>query len=107
MHASRPSDENEEKFKIISQAYEILSNDELREIYDREGIKGVDEHKERLKYEDFGYPFSGPEWGGRKQKSAAYRHKISAPLEDFYFGKVRRFRVTRDVICPACQRSGN
>ncbi|KAJ8271271.1 hypothetical protein COCON_G00101300 [Conger conger] len=73
-----------EKFKQISQAYEVLSDAQKREVYDRGG--GGRMHRER------------------RGKNVV--HQLSVSLEDLYNGASRKLAVQKNVICDRCQGRG-
>jgi DnaJ-class molecular chaperone len=83
---------NEEKFKKIKAAYEVLKDDKKRKEYDT-GKK--DE----------------PQWPGfhhtpTPRKAQAMVYNLGVTLEQFYNGKTRKLRATRDVLCGSCKGSG-
>lgn len=107
LHASHGnSDENEEYFKSASEAYNILSDEDLRKIYDREGLEGVTRFQEEQKHRDLPSIFSGGVTPPGVPKNPDFTYKIYATLEEFYSGKVRQLRSTRSVICPKCKGFG-
>lgn len=102
-----------DKFKEISFAYEILSDKEKRETYDKFGLKGI---QEGGNYDDdmfnsfFGDFFPGFGFGGRRrgtQKSEDTILKVTATLEDLYNGGrkfPKSFNCTR--TCDKCNGVG-
>lgn len=108
MHASHgTSEENEEYFKKASEAFNILEDVHLRQIYDREGLEGVHNFQQEEKDRpDLIYSTLGP--GVRfTPKNRNSKFSIDATLEEFYFGAVKKFPFTRRVICPTCNGSGH
>ncbi|XP_071539874.1 dnaJ homolog subfamily A member 2-like [Panulirus ornatus] len=115
-----------DKFKEISFAYEVLTNPEKREIYDRYGLKGLQEGGESgfAGAEDlfghffggggpFGGLFGGFGGGGfrhgqrrgpRRGENTVHRLKVS--LEDMYNGKVSKLQLSKNTICTACGGEG-
>ncbi|KAG9333582.1 hypothetical protein JZ751_011319 [Albula glossodonta] len=76
-----------EKFKQISQAYEVLSDAKKREVYDRGGEKAIKE---------------GGAGGGGKNVV----HQLTVSLEDLYNGATRKLAVQKNAICERCEGRG-
>jgi DnaJ family protein A protein 2 len=97
----------QEKFKEISLAYEVLSDDEKRQNYNRFGEKGVDQDTSSMDPSDI---FSSLFGGGRRPrgepKPKDIVHELPVALEHFYNGKVSKLAITRDRLCSKCNGSG-
>lgn len=130
-----PEDQRESadvKFKAVSQAYEILSDDQNREMYDQHGMAAFEKGAG-------GMPGGGPDLddilaqmfggggmggmpgmggmgggmpgmggGGRRQggkgKNEVQQYEVT--LEELYKGKTTRFASTKKVVCEHCKGSG-
>lgn len=123
--------EAEVKFKAVSQAYEILFDDEKREVYDVHGMSAFDGSRpggpggmggdvdlDDLLSQMFGMNMGGgmggmPGMGGmggggprRPRKGADEQQEYEVTLEELYKGKTTRFASTKNVICETCKGSG-
>ncbi len=102
-----------EKYTHINRAYEVLSDSEKKQIYDYEGLEGL-ENFEKGKASGGGgmmNPFEaffggGGGGGGGRRKGPDAQVEIEVTLEDLYNGGERQARISRNVICPKCKGSG-
>ncbi|KAL7676612.1 hypothetical protein ACOME3_002860 [Neoechinorhynchus agilis] len=113
-HPDKNPDEPE-KFKLISQAYEVLSDPKKRKIYDRGGEQAL---KEGAGGFDPDHMFSSPMdlferifgMGGRRRerenKVKDVVHPLSVSLEEMYNGAVRKLALQKNVICKECEGRG-
>ncbi|GAA0166398.1 chaperone [Lithospermum erythrorhizon] len=108
-----------EKFKEVTQAYEVLSDPVKREIYDqygeealKEGPRGGGGHShfdifDELFSGGFGGAFAGGFGGSsfrrEKKQGEDVMHTLTVSLEDLYNGTNKRLSVTRDVLCTKCK----
>lgn len=100
-----------ERFKLISQAYEVLSDSQKREVYDRYGEEGIKEgggggggmHNPMDIFNMF---FGGGGTRERETKAKDTIHTLSVSLEQIYKGATRKMKLTREVICKKCKGSG-
>jgi len=112
--------EAEEKFKEISEAYEILSDETKRKAYDLGGKEGLD-HQGGYGHVDpmslFEELFSGGFFGGgfgfeglfgRRDSNQRKRMQVAVrcTLEELYAGAVKKTKVTRNVTCKTCNGTG-
>ncbi|XP_038069976.1 dnaJ homolog subfamily A member 2-like [Patiria miniata] len=105
-----------EKFKEISFAYEVLSNPDKRDTYDRYGMEGLKEGGgEGGGFDDiFSHLFGGGLFGGgfgggrrpRKMKGEDTVHRLGVSLEDLYNGKTSKLQLSKNVICAGCKGLG-
>jgi len=107
-----------DKFKDISHAYEILSDPQKRQVYDRygeEGLNGDGGMGHGVSPEDlFSQLFGGGMFGGgggrsrpsgpKKGKDMA--HALKVTLEDLYKGKVSKLALSKNVLCGGCEGRG-
>jgi len=112
-----PGEEAERKFKEISAAYEVLSDDDKRQTYDRFGLEGLKEGRGGPGFggDDLfsmffggGSPFGG---GGHRGHHGPRRgqdvgHELRVTLEDLYNGKTKKLAIQRQVICKKCAGKG-
>ena len=115
-----------EKFAEIARAYEVLSDEELKGIYDRYGEEGLKDHEQRGGggggggfedlFEQFG--FGGGRRGRRneEQTTPSVEIPLHLTLNQFYLGETIEVKYTRQVLClqwemcvkqaPDCQGPG-
>jgi len=104
----------EEKFKKISEAHQVLSNEESRDVYDKHGYEGLKQHFQSrgATGEGFGMPdiFSQFFGGGFRspftQEQQHVHHRLTVPLEYFYTGKTVDFKIFIDQECDTCNGRG-
>ncbi|KAL0232496.1 hypothetical protein PCE1_002837 [Barthelona sp. PCE] len=112
----------EDKFIEIAQAYEVLSNKEKREIYDKFGEEGLKQENEQPQHNPFdifnmfggggsGFQFNfGGQNRGNRGSHIQMGPELIIPfpvtLEELYSGKITELSIGRQKICPKCQGSG-
>ena len=118
-HPDRNADAQAEKrFKEISEAYEVLSDQQKRATYDQFGAAAVQGAGGQGGFSGFGSSFADVfddlfgEFRGRRQGSAGpargadMRYNLEITLEDAYKGRTTQVRVPTHVTCEACGGSG-
>lgn len=117
-----------EKFKEVDAAYKVLSDDNLRNIYDTTGC--IDPNASNMTVPDldilrhlfgdmgleglgglggFGgmpFVFSGNMFRKTSRKTPDAVHEVHLPLEAFYSGKVKNVNVKRHIVCKGCNGKG-
>lgn len=100
-----------DKFKEISHAYEILSDSEKRQAYDRYGEEGIGAgggpgvSPEDLFSHIFGGAFGGMRQSGPR-RGKDVNHALKVSLEDLYRGKTSKLALQKTVICSKCDGKG-
>lgn len=104
---------DEAKFKEVSAAYEILSDSDKREKYDKHGLEGVADEGGGggADASDLFSMFFGGGGSRRRapRKGPSVNHPLKVSLEDLYLGKTVKLAVTRKVIVGTpvdCDRCG-
>lgn len=110
----------EDKFKEAAEAYDVLSNQEKRSMYDRFGHAGVSGQGGQgfsdvgdifssfgSIFEDF-FGFSGGGGGGRgrARRGADLRYDLVLDFEDSIFGLEKEIEFDREANCTLCHGTG-
>lgn len=118
-----PKEEAEEKFKEISEAYEVLCDDEKRGIYDQYGHEGLSGQfgaggfnmNDFSHFGDFGDLFGdifgGMFGGGGRRRSGpqqgdSIRYDLNLELIDVLNGKEVELEIPHTVSCGECKGTG-
>jgi len=111
----------EEKFKAISNAYEILSDDQKKAFYDQTGqVPGEGSAGNSPFPGGNPFPFDMSQMfgmfgqGGRQQqrggrrvgKAPSRKTHIPLTLKDFYYGRTLQINLERQRFCPGCKGEG-
>ncbi|XP_041946898.1 dnaJ homolog subfamily A member 1 isoform X1 [Alosa sapidissima] len=104
-----------DKFKQISQAYEVLSDPQKREVYNRGGEQAIKEGGNgggggggvfRSPMDIFDMFFGGGGRMHREKKGKNIVHQLTVSLEELYNGSTRKLAVQKNVICERCEGRG-
>ncbi|KAJ3012646.1 UNVERIFIED_CONTAM: DnaJ- protein scj1 [Siphonaria sp. JEL0065] len=105
--------EAEQKFMELANAYEVLSDDEKRRIYDQygeEGLKGNGNqnnfHNPFDIFSQFGFGGGGGNRGHQERKGPEVTMDLRVTLEEIFNGEQIEVEVNKQVICPICRGSG-
>ena len=124
-HPDRNPDnkEAEEKFKLINEAYQVLSDEEKRALYDRYGKQGLESQGfsgfEQSSYDDimdffesvFGQAFGGG-FGAHRTRRRQDKYPLDVSLEieisfeEALFGTQKEIEYSYKVPCEACKGTG-
>ena len=106
--------EAERKFKEISEANEVLSDPQKRQMYDNGGFEFNSDDFDpfemfRNMAEGFGGGFSDFFGGGRQRvnRGSNVQAHVSMTLEEAYFGGKKKVTVTRQRPCVHCNGTGS
>ncbi|WP_292661880.1 molecular chaperone DnaJ [Nitratifractor sp.] len=115
--------EAEERFKLINEAYGVLSDEEKRSIYDRYGKEGLERQGAGFHAESmddimdifnsmFGGAFGGFGGGGRRRQNSGLKYALDLEVEmdlsfqEAVFGTDKEITLHYKAPCPACDGSG-
>lgn len=113
MHPDKHPDKAE-AFMEVSEAYQVLSDPELRRVYDSHGADAALQHQSR-KENGHGDPFDlfrqffggGPSRSNdQTPKGASKIYQAEISLSDLYLGRSFTLVHERHVVCPSCFGSG-
>ncbi|KAH8516622.1 hypothetical protein H0E87_004825 [Populus deltoides] len=109
-----------EKFKELSQAYEVLSDPDKRDVYDQYGEDALKEgmgpgggggHNPFDIFESFfgggGFGGGGSSRGRRQKQGEDVVHPLKVSLEDLYNGTSKKLSLSRNILCAKCKGKGS
>ncbi|KOS21240.1 DnaJ protein -like protein xdj1 [Escovopsis weberi] len=114
-------EESEVKFKEASRAYEILSDEDKRQMYDMHGMAAFDGSRggpggpevdlNDILSQMFGFNMGGGPADGmpgmnRPRKGPDEEQEYKVTLEELYKGKTVKFSANKQVVCGGCKGSG-
>lgn len=117
LHPDKNPDNDPEKFKELSQAYEVLSDEKKRTLYDQVGEKGMKEgagsgggFHGSDPFDIFNMFFGGggasPFGSQREHRGKNLVHQLAVSLEEMYNGAVRKLALQKNVVCDKCEGRG-
>jgi DnaJ-class molecular chaperone len=111
-HPDKNKDESaSEKFAEIARAYEVLSDESLKEVYDRHGEEGLKQHEQRGGgdgggfggFEDifsqFGFNFHSSRRQQGEQQTESVEIPLYVTLKQLYLGDTMEVEYIREVLC--------
>lgn len=111
-HPDKPTG-NAELFKELQEAYDVLSKDDKRKLYDEGGKEAVESGGARgggggVDLFDILSGRAGRGGGGRrgKPKGEDVSFHLKVTLENLYNGMTKKLRLTKNIICLACAGQG-
>ncbi|EEY20535.1 chaperone protein dnaJ 2 [Verticillium alfalfae VaMs.102] len=115
-------EESEAKFKSVTQAYEILRDEEKRHMYDTHGMAAFDGRGgpggpevdlNDILSQMFGFGMGGPGGPGgpgggpqRPRRGPDEEQEYRVSLEELYKGKTVKFSADKQIVCGTCKGSG-
>jgi molecular chaperone DnaJ len=116
---NQTDDGAEAKFKEINEAYQVLSDPEKRQVYDRYGHRGFDQSQGNSGggFEDFGFgdifdmffggnPRSTGRSGPSVERGNDLRYDLELTLEEAAHGVSHKIRLNRLETCETCNGTG-
>ena len=118
--------EAEENFKAVNEAYQVLNDDQKRQIYDQHGKAGLEGHGARGGgggfggFDDLGSIFEemfggggfGGFGGGQRQQKKSYNYNLDIGIEvkvefnEAVFGCNKEIKYTYKDACSSCKGTG-
>ncbi|CAF3483789.1 unnamed protein product [Rotaria sp. Silwood1] len=112
LHPDKNPDNDPEQFKQLSQAYEVLSDEKKRSLYDQVGEQGLKEgagaggFHGSDPFDIFNMFFGGSFNNRQDNRGKNLVHQLAVSLEELYNGAVRKLALQKNVICDKCEGRG-
>lgn len=104
----------EERFKLIAEAWSVLSNPDTRRRYDQQGFNAADSNGVHISADQVFAAFIANFFAAQSELQSNLPtdvevdivHEFKLPLASLYHGKTSRFAVTRQEQCGDCSATG-
>ncbi|KZV72642.1 DnaJ-domain-containing protein [Peniophora sp. CONT] len=101
----------ETRFVEIARAYEVLSDTQKRQIYDRHGEEGLKSHEgghphHANPFDMFSSFFGGDPGHDQVRRGPTSVSDFEVPLADVYTGSSVDFMIKKKILCDHCRGSG-
>ncbi|KAI8713129.1 hypothetical protein NCS52_01256300 [Fusarium sp. LHS14.1] len=106
-----------DKFVEVSEAYDVLSDEDTRKVYDKWGHEGVQQHRQgggggggHDPFDLFSRFFGGHGHSGRASSEPRGHNvevRVEISLRDFYNGATTEFAWNKQHICEHCEGTGS
>jgi DnaJ family protein A protein 2 len=106
LHPDKPTGD-EEKFKELTEAYEVLSDRDKRKKYDNFGKSGLDNNHMSFDPRDIFSQMFGQSFTRNRSTAKDIEHNEIVSLEDIYFGNKINIKYKRNNLCSSCDGKGS
>ena len=106
LHPDKGGDQAQ--FQELQHAYEILSDENKRNVYDQYGEEGLKEGAGGGESDIFDLLMNRGRGGQtQKRKTKTVLHQLKVSIEDVYLGKNKYLEISRYRICTPCKGNGS